>query len=503
MIAALILLPLLGVALIAAMPATSARWIALATSTAVFGFSLFLYSQFAAGTAPTANGYAFFQSLPWLSTDSIDSKFMVGMDGISVYLLLLATLMFPLAIWSGFKGVQKQEKFFYLLMLVLQTGTLGFFVSLDLLLMYVFFEMVLIPLYFLVGIWGGEGRAKASMKFFLYTLAGSLLMLVAILYAGTSASDTGFTTDFFKLRDAGFAPSTQAWLLAAFALSFGIKTPFFPFHTWQADTYAQSPTPATVIMAALLSKMGTYGLLRFCIGLFPQASLEYAWVFATLGVIGILYGGVLAAVQTDLKKIIAYSSLSHLGFIVLGLFAFTREAAAGSVFQMVAHGLSTGAIFLLLGMLQDRRQSMELHDYQGIARVMPVFSFFLVFSVLASAGLPGLSGFIGEFLIMTGAFSSGVISSSFAVVAALGVIVAAVYLLLMVRKTIFGENTNPANQSLTDLTSRERLILLPLAILMLVLGFWATPVQRHINADSDRVVQHVTGQTVAPGVAMK
>lgn len=503
MITALVLMPLIGVVLIPFLPEKTAKYAALAASLGTFGLALALYAQYAAGTAPAANGFAFYESLPWLTSATMDVKYTVGMDGISIFLVLLSTLMFPLAIWSGFKSVQGREKFFYALMLVLQTGTIGFFVSLDLLLMYVFFEMVLIPLYFLVGIWGGQQKAAASLKFFLYTLAGSLVMLVGILYAGAHAVEGTFTTDFFRLREAGFTTEIQGWLFAAFALSFGIKTPIFPLHTWQAQTYAESPTPATVVMAALLSKMGTYGLLRFTVELFPQAAQSWAPVMATLGVIGIIYGGILAAVQTDLKKIIAYSSLSHLGFIVLGIFAFTTEAASGAVFQMVAHGLSTGAIFLLLGMMYDRRGTNDRDAYRGLAKPMPIFAFFMVFSVLASAGLPGLSGFIGEFLIMIGAYNSAVIGGVFAILAAVGVVVAAIYLLIMVRRTMFGEWNAEQTAPIQDMSTREIGILLPLAILMLALGLYATPLQKHINPATDRIVNGIAGEQAPAGVAQR
>lgn len=491
MITALILTPLIGVALMPFVKANTAKIVALLTSLAPLAIAIAAYVSFVSGQAPATSGYAFFQSLPWLSSESMDIKYTVGIDGISIYLVLLSTLIFPLAIAAGFRGIQQQQKLFYGLLLLLEVGTLGFFVSLDMLLFYVFFELVLIPLYFLVGIWGGEARSKAAMKFFLYTLAGSLLMLIAIIYAGLHASEGIFTTDYFKLQQASFSLETQLWLFAAFALSFGIKTPIFPLHTWQAETYAQAPTAAVVIMAALLSKMGTYGFLRFAVVLFPNASIHAATSISVLAVIGIIYGGIAAVVQTDIKKIIAYSSLSHLGFVILGIFSLSPEGVSGAVYQMVAHGVSTAAIFLMVGMLQDRRGTTQVSEFQGLAKKMPIFTFFFVVSILASVGLPGLSGFIGEFMIMLGAYNSNVIGGVFAILAATGVIIAAVYLLLMVRRTLFGEVNNEKNTNLGDMNTREVSLMLPLAILMLVMGLYAMPFLNVINPATEKAVQTV------------
>jgi NADH-quinone oxidoreductase subunit M len=412
--------------------------------------------------------------------EAFDVKYYVGIDGLNLLLVLLTTLLGPIVVLSSWTYIEKNEPGYYSLLLLLQTGITGVFVSFDLFLFYIFFELTLIPMYFIIGIWGGEDRIYAAVKFVLYTLVGSLLMLVAILFlgyeAGAAVNQGVFTTDWYTLLEYTVPLEQQGWLFGLFALSFAIKVPLFPLHTWLPDAHVQAPTGGSVILAGVLLKMGTYGLVRFCLPLFPNAAQEYAVLFAVLAVIGIIYAALVARVQPDAKKLVAYSSVSHLGFVVLGIFAFTTEAMQGAVIQMVNHGISTGALFLLVGMLYERRHTRLMEDYGGLATSVPVLTTFMVFTVLASAGLPGLNGFVGEFLILLGAFKSTVLDSAVIVAfATSGVILAAVYLLYMVYRTFFGELTDDANAQMADVNMREFVLMAPLVVLMFVMGFFPTP----------------------------
>ena len=363
-------------------------------------------------------------------------------------------------------------------------------------LFYLFFEMVLIPMYLLIGIWGGKERIYASVKFFLYTLVGSLLMLIAILYLGYQVPG-GFSTDYYAILEAAQNLGEREGLLLflAFALSFAIKVPLFPLHTWLPDAHTQAPTAGSVILAGVLLKMGTYGLVRFCLPFFPHAAMQMAPVMSALAVIGIIYGGMAAMVQKDIKKLVAYSSVSHLGFIVLGIFALTKESMSGAVIQMVAHGISTGALFLMVGMIYDRRHTRLIADFQGIAKKVPIFTLFFMITVLSSVGLPGLNGFIGEFLVLIGSFNSDWIGGGFAVVGAFGVVVAAVYLLWMFRRVMFGPLDKDENKNLTDLTPREIGVMIPLVVFMFWMGLNATPFLNLINPSSDKIVDDVRAQS--------
>jgi len=357
---------------------------------------------------------------------------------------------------------------------------IGVFAALDLFLFYVFWEAMLIPMYFIIGIWGGQERVYAAIKFFLFTLFGSLLMLVAILVLGyfASASGGGFTTDLLALYDlAGKIPAgLQFWLFLAFALSFSIKVPLFPLHTWLPDAHVQAPTAGSVILAGVLLKMGTYGFIRFCLPLFPDAAIELAPYFSVLAVIGIIYGALVAMVQTDVKKLVAYSSVSHLGFVVLGIFSMTEEGMQGAIIQMINHGLSTGALFMIVGMIYDRAHTRQISDFGGVAKVMPVFATFFMIVTLSSIGLPGLNGFVGEFLILVGSFSSMFLQSyAFAAFAASGVIFAAVYMLWMYQRVMLGpvrEGGVYHGHKLTDLNAREILSLVPIVIFIVWIGVY-------------------------------
>ncbi len=405
----------------------------------------------------------------------IDIKYFVGIDGLNILLILLTTILGPIVVLCSWTYIKKNVKGYFALLLLLQTGVTGVFASFDVILFYIFFELTLIPMYFIIGIWGGENRVYAAIKFVLYTLVGSILMLAGIIYLGYVAGDVVnggvFTADWYKLIKVGLPMGTQTWLFGVFALAFCIKVPLFPLHTWLPDAHVQAPTGGSVVLAGVLLKMGTYGLVRYCLPFFPNAAQEYAMIFAVLAVIGIVYGALVAAVQKDAKKLVAYSSVSHLGFVVLGIFAFDLIGLQGAMIQMINHGLSTGALFIIVGMLYERRHTRLMSDFGGIARSVPILTFFMVFSVLASVGLPGLNGFVGEFMILVGSFKSSVIGSPILIaIATTGVIFAAFYLLWMIHKIFWGPLDKEENRIMKDLDQREIALLIPLVILMLWLG---------------------------------
>jgi NADH-quinone oxidoreductase subunit M len=402
--------------------------------------------------------------------------FHLGFDDLSALMVALTAVLMPVVILSTWGHVHERVKEFMVWMLVMETGMLGTFLALDLVLFYVFWEVSLIPLYFLVGIWGGERRLYATIKFFLYTFAGSIVMMVAVI---AILWDRG-TADLYALANQlGRAPvEEQLWYFAAFALAFGIKVPLLPFHTWLPDAHTEAPTSGSVVLAGVLLKMGTYGLLRFCIWMLPGAAVAAAPVMMTLGAIGIVYGALLAWAQTDLKRLIACSSVSHLGYVVLGLFALTPAGLAGGMLQMVNHGISTGLLFLLVGMLYERRHSKALDAFGGIAAAMPVFALFWVFTVLSSVGLPGLNGFVGEYLVLLGAFQR---SPGWAAVSVTGVILGAVYLLMATRRVLFGPLADPHNRSLGDLRAREVALMLPLVALAVWIGIRPNDLLRKVE----------------------
>ena len=406
--------------------------------------------------------------LPWIPGYGI--IYDLAMDGISMPLVMLGIFLVPVVILGSWRGIEKHWPLFGASMLLLTTGVLGALLAYDLFVFYVFWEVMLVPMYLLIGIWGGERRIYAAVKFFLYTMAGSLLMLIAILWmAWTFRSLNGGAWSFAyeDLLRLDLPLHQQIWLFAAFALTFAIKVPMFPFHTWLPYAHVEAPTGGSVILAGILLKLGTYGFLRFALPLFPHASEAARPLLLALAVIGILYGALVAWVQTDMKKLVAYSSIAHLGFVMLGLVAFDIVAWQGSLLQMVNHGLSTGALFLLVGMLYDRRHTKKFEEFGGLAKVMPLFAFFLVFASLASVGLPALNGFVGEFMILTGSFRT---LGWPVAVATFGVVLAAVYLLKMIQLTIWGPITRDENRGLSDLSGREVAALLPLCILMLWIG---------------------------------
>ena len=408
--------------------------------------------------------YEFTETIPWITPFNI--FYRLGIDGVSLLLILLTTLLMPIVILSSWREIKNHLKEYMFLMLVLETGMIGTFSALDLFLFYVFWEVMLIPMYFLIGIWGSGNRIMASFKFVLYTMVGSVLMLVAILYGYFQGGGTFSLIDWYQLP---WTLKEQLWLFGAFALAFAIKIPIFPFHTWLPDAHTEAPTAGSVILAGVLLKMGTYGFFRFAMPLFPQAVHYFSPLVMTLAVVGIVYGALVAMVQPDIKRLIAYSSVSHLGFVMLGLFALNTKAVEGSILQMINHGISTGALFLLVGMLYERRHTRKISDYGGIAKTVPLYTFFFLLASLSSIGLPGLNGFVGEFLILLGTFQE---KPWFVVVAVVGVILSAIYMLWMIERVFFGKVIHDENKKLIDLSWREVCILIPLSLFMLGIGVY-------------------------------
>ena len=416
-------------------------------------------------------------NVPWISSFNLGVRYHVAVDGLSIWLVLLTTLLVPLALLSSWRSIRYREREFLISMLMLESGMIGVFVAMDFFLFYLFWEVMLVPMYFLIGVWGGERRIYAAVKFVIYTVLGSLLMLagiIAVYYL--HGKDTGnYTFDIATItKGTAFSLDAQRWLFWAFGLAFFIKVPLFPFHTWLPDAHVEAPTAGSVVLAGVLLKMGTYGLMRFNLPLFPDASREYAPIVASLAVVGIIYGALVAMVQPDLKKLVAYSSVSHLGFVVLGIFSFTEQGMQGALYQMLNHGVSTGALFIAVGMIYDRRHTRLISEFGGLASVMPVFSTLFMIVTLSSIALPALNGFVGEFLILVGTFTSSLLphAKTFAALAATGMILSAVYMLWMYQRVIFGEVTNDENRKLSDLSGRERLVFVPIIALILWMGVY-------------------------------
>jgi NADH-quinone oxidoreductase subunit M len=431
----------------------------------------------------------------WISIGSyFQMNYSVGVDGISLWLVMLTTFIMPITVLSTWQAVEKNTKGFMALLLLLETGMLGAFISLDLFLFYIFWELMLIPMYFLIGIWGGKNRIYAAVKFFIYTAVGSLLMLVAIIFVYYHAVQSGLAVDGFSIADfykMSIAPELQTWLFLAFAFSFAIKVPMFPLHTWLPDAHTEAPTAGSVILAAILLKMGTYGYVRFAMPLFPDALQTFMPALATLATIGIIYGALVAMVQEDVKKLVAYSSVSHLGFVMLGVFALNLQGMAGGMLQMINHGISTGALFLIVGFIYERRHTRLITEFGGLAKQMPVFATIFMIITFSSIGLPGTNGFVGEFLALMGAFESHL--RWYAVIATSGVIFAAVYMLWMFQRVMFGELKNPANQKLKDLSVREVVVMLPLLLFVFWIGFYPNTFFEKMNPAMSQLIAQVQG----------
>lgn len=483
--------PLAGAAVIALLPRESRdliRYLALFVAAIDFILSGVLFFEF----QPQA-GLQFVERTAWIPQVGIN--YFLAVDGISVLLIPLSTLLTLVAVLFSW-DITDRLKEFMAFMLVMEAGMLGVFSALDLFLFYVFWEAALIPMYFLIGVWGHENRIYATVKFILYTMAGSALMLVAILvlYFLNHGATGEFTFDWRILQELTLASSTQIWLFLAFALAFAIKVPLFPFHTWLPDAHVEAPTAGSVLLAGVLLKMGTYGFLRFCLPFFPQATQTFIPLIVVLSIIGIIYAAMVAFAQDNVKSLVAYSSVSHLGFVMLGIFALNTQGLAGGVLQMVNHGLSTGALFLVVGMIYERRHTLMMRDFGGLWKVMPIYGALALIIVFASAGLPGLNGFVGEFLILVGAFRSNM---TYAIFATVGVILAAVYLLWMFQQTFFGPLTNAENENLIDLSAREVLTLLPLVVLIIVIGVYPAPFLRVIEPSVQALLSQIGPQMAA------
>ncbi len=485
----LIFLPLAGALIVLAMPGKAHKAIrvfSFAVTLLLFALSLRLLPGFVGD-----GSFEFAEKAIWIGAFGIG--YHLGVDGISLFLVLLTTFLAPivyLSAWNSIDARVKEFSFFYLL---LQTGMLGAFLALDLFLFYVFWELMLIPMVFLIGIWGGPRKVYAAVKFMIYTMIGSLLMLVAILFlvkyaAGVHGGRLSF--DFQDVLGLAIPFDRQILLFAAFALAFAVKVPVFPLHTWLPDAHVEAPTPASAILAGVLLKMGTYGFLRFAMPLFPDAVHYAAPLIAVLAIVSIVYAALVAMVQDDIKKLVAYSSISHLGFAMLGLFTFTVVGAQGGMFTMISHGLTAAALFLLVGVIYERRHTRKIADYGGIARTMPLYSTMFLIVTLGAIGLPGMSGFVGEFLVLVGAFRT---SPLYAAAAATGVIFGAVYMLWMVRRVFFGPVTSEANRKMSDLSLREFVVLLPLVAGIVLLGVHPAPLL-------DRMEKSVARQLERAGV---
>jgi len=496
LLSVIIFLPLLGLPALLMLRSDDHTWIrriALAVSLAEFAISL----AFLLPTFDSANsGYQFVENHRWIG-DAI--QYHIGVDGISLFLVLLTTFLTPLAILCSWNSIHEYVKGFFVSLLVIETAMIGVFVSLDLFLFFLFWELTLIPMYFLVGIWGHTRRIYAAVKFILYTMFGSILMLVAILWLyNLSGGSTGLVRTFdlpelvARLQRGSILipPQAELWLFGAFFLAFAVKVPLFPLHTWLPDAHTEAPTAGSVILAGVMLKLGTYGMMRFCLPLFPDAAHRVAPLIGVLAIIGIVYGALVATIQPNFKRLIAYTSISHLGFVVLGIFSFTTISFQGAVFQMISHGVSTGALFLGLGMIYDRRHTYEIKEFGGLVNPMPVLMAFFLFVCLSSLALPPLNGFIGEFLILIGVFQ---FHHAWASWAASGSVLSAIYLLWSYQRVALGEVTNDKNRTLPDASGRERVILGTVALAILFMGV-ASPLFTHrMQATTDSLVQQTKG----------
>lgn len=488
----LLALPIVGAVVVATLPQREeklAKGIGLAFALVEFLVSLPLFTGFEVGNG----GMQFETNVPWIPEFGI--HYHVGVDGFSVFIVLLTTLLTPLCIWGAWNSIEKRSGEFIAALLVLETAMIGALVALDLILFFTFWELMLVPMALIIGVWGSEQRVAAAIKFFIYTMVGSALMLAAIIYlaiAHYNATGGVWTFDLEALRQVVLTPEAQMWCFWAFVASFAIKVPLVPVHTWLSDAHTQAPTPGSVILAGVLLKLGTYGFIRFAFPLFPLAAGEGAQILAILSVIGIVYGALVAYVQTDAKRLVAFSSVSHMGFIVLGVASVSTQGLTGATFQSLAHGLTTGALFMSIGILYERRHTRLLSEFGGLAKVMPWFAAMFMIAMFGSAGLPGLVGFVGEFLILLGTFTHGWSTldelPALVAVAASGVVLGAVYLLFLFQRLMFGPITNPKNEGLADLSLREKLVYLPVIGLIIFMGVYPKPFLERIDPTSQEMV---------------
>ena len=498
MLTSLILVPVVAALIVMLLPSTRkelALPVGFALSFVPLAIAGYLFFHFETGVA----GYQFTQQAVWYEPWGI--SWNLGIDGISLGMVVLSTILIPISLAAS-TAITDRTKEFVVFTLLLEAGLIGSFLALDLFLFFVFFEAVLVPMYFIIGIWGSERRIYAALKFFVYTAFGSAFLLASIVALSVLHSrQFGVPSfDLVDLMNLDLSQNTARWLFAGFGIAFAIKVPVFPLHTWLPDAHVQAPTAGSVLLAGVMLKLGTYGLLRFNLNLFPQAAVDAVPIIASLAVIGIIYGAIVAIVQPDLKKLVAYSSVSHLGFIVLGTAALTSAGFQGAVIQNVNHGLTTGALFLLVGMIYERRHTKKIEDFGGLAKVMPIFAGMFLFTAFASIGLPGLNGFVGEFLVLIGSFPS---LPGFAAVAAFGVILAAIYLLWAYERVFTGVPDKPENQNLTDLNAREIGLMVPLVVLMLVLGMYPKILLDRTAASTEallaRIEQATTYEVPEPG----
>jgi len=464
------------------------RWVTLIFSLVEFIFSLPLFFVFDS----KSGAMQFVEDWWWIESYGISYK--LGIDGISLLLVLLTTFLTILCILCSWTAITFRVKEFMISFFFLETGMIGALVALDLVLFYVFWEVMLIPMYLLIGVWGDpKRRIYAAIKFFLFTMAGSVLMLVAILalYFFNQKTTGVSTFDVLELYKLGLPVGTQYLLFGAFALAFAIKVPMFPFHTWLPDAHTEAPTAGSVILAGVLLKMGTYGFIRFAIPLFPKAAFDLMPLVSVLALIGIIYGALVSMMQPDLKRLVAFSSVSHLGFVMLGMFAFNMQGIEGSIYQMLNHGISTGSLFLIVGMLYERRHTRLITDFGGLSKVMPIYAVFFMIVTLSSIGLPGTNGFVGEFLILLGAFQSNVV---YGVLAATGVILGAAYMLWMFQRVMFGKITRPENEKLKDLNAREITILVPMVIMIFLMGIYPKLFFSKMDASVEKFIKDFKGR---------
>jgi len=484
----IVFLPLFGVLIILFIKGTRhnvIRWTSLLATLADFILTIVLFVKFDGSSAAMQ-----FRDEPVIWIKSLGITYSLGVDGISLLLVMLTPFLSLIAIASSWSAIAEKVKGFMISMLLIETGILGVFLATDLFLFYVFWEVMLIPMYFMIGIWGGPRRIYAAVKFVLFTMFGSLLMLLAIvkLYLLTSPVAIGRSTDLMTIMTLDIPKDLQIWLFLAFALAFAIKVPLFPFHTWLPDAHVEAPTAGSIILAGVLLKMGTYGFLRFCLPLFPDATYYFVPLISILALIGIIYGALVAMVQKDVKSLVAFSSVAHLGFVMLGMFALTTQGVTGSILQMVNHGITTGALFLLVGMIYERRHTRLIADFGGIAHTMPVFAAIFLIVTLASIGLPGTNGFVGEFLILLGTFKANPV---YAAIGTFGIVLAAVYMLWMVQRVFFGECDKEENKKLSDMNGREKLIVIPLIVMIFWIGVYPETFIKKIEPSVNKLIESV------------
>ena len=473
------------------------RWIANIVALIGFAVSVPLWFWY----NPQSSVFQFVERAPWIP--SIGAEYFLGVDGFSMLLILLTTMMGFIAVLSSWTAITERVKEYYIFLLLLQTGMLGAFMSLDFLLFFLFWEVMLVPMYFLIGIWGSDNRLYSAIKFFLYTLVGSVVMLLGILalyfaYHADPVNGGIYTFDITRFHRYAFAPGLQWWVFLAFFLGFAIKVPMFPFHTWLPDAHTDAPTAGSVILAAVLLKMGTYGFLRFSLPILPEASRHFVPMIVVLSIIGIVYGALVALAQKDWKRLVAYSSVSHMGLVMLGMFALNPVGITGSIIQQLNHGISTGALFLIVGIVYERRHTREISEYGGLSKVMPVYAAIFLIMTMSSIGLPTLNGFIGELMILQGVFVANKIWAAFA---ASGIVLGAAYMLNLYQKTMFGKIENPKNERLLDLSHREFATFAPLLVLAVWMGLYPAPFLRRIESSVDHVIARVSPQYATKNLA--